>query len=187
MATSFTSNPNNSPPQGPAWASWMGIVAVVLGVLLTAAHGNEWMKQIVIARSTPAGDQVAAADCPRDELVEEGLSRAECRQMVANVRNLALSAPDWFPRFQTTLAVVGIIIAFISIVVGAALVNYRSWAPAAAVLTFGALAAVDVFGFIGAVNAGPILRDLYLWDILIWFYIHLMMTVGVVAGRHAQT
>jgi hypothetical protein len=43
-----------------------------------------------------------------------------------------------------------------------------------------------LIGFIGAVNTGPILRSLYLWDILVWFFIHLMMTVGIVAARHAQ-
>jgi hypothetical protein len=186
METSTSRDTMNRQAAGPAWASWLGVVAIVLGVLLTAAHGNEWMKQIVITESTPAGDQVPPPECPPDELVEEGLSLAECRQMVANVRNLALSAPDWFAGFQATLAAVGTVVAFLSIIIGAALVNYRSWAPAAALLTFAALATIDLTGFIGALNTGPVLRDIYLWDILLWFSIHLMMTVGVIAGLARQ-
>lgn len=176
-------NTSNRQASRPAWASWLGIVAVVLGVLLTAEHGTEWMKQVVITQSTAAGGKVPPAECPRDELIEEGLSRAECEQLVANVRNLVISAPGWFPAFQATLTAVGTIVAFISIIIGAALINYRSWAPAAAMLTFGVLATIDLIGFIAVLNTGPILREAYLSDILLWFFIHLMMAVGVIAGR----
>ena len=179
-------NVTSSRSAGPAWASWLGIIAVVLGIFLTAAHGNELMKQAVIAQSTPAGDQFPAADCPEDELEEERLSLAECEHMVAKIQGVILYTPGWFPGFQMALASAGITIASLSIVVGAALVNYRTWAPAAAVLTFGALTAIDVIGFMAVVNTGPILREKYLWNLLLWFFIHLMMTVGAVAGRHNE-
>lgn len=186
MATSQSSETNNALTQRSSWASWLGIVAVVLGVLLTAEHGNEWMKQVVITQSTPVGNQVPPADCPRDELAEENLSFAECEQMVSNIRNFVLAAPTWFPHFQATLAAVGTVTALLSIVVGAALVNYRRWAAVVAIVTFGALTLVDIIGFVGAVNTGPLLREVYLWDTLLWFFIHLMMTVGVAAGRSAE-
>jgi hypothetical protein len=182
----MSNNSHNASAGGPAWASSLGVVAIVLGILLTAAQGNEWMKQLVIVNSTPASGEVPSAECPPDELIEEGLSLAECEQMVANVRNLALSAPDWFSSFQATLAAVGTIVAFVSIIVGAALVNYRSWAPTAALVVFGALAAIDVIGFVGVLNTGPILRETYLWDYLLWFALHLMMMVGVIAARDSQ-
>lgn len=108
-----------------------------------------------------------AADCPPEELEEKGLSLAECEHMVANVKGIALSAPDWFPGFQIVLSGIGTVIAFLSIIVGAALVNYRGWAPTVAILTFAALIAIDVIGFMAAVNAGPILRQIYLGDILL--------------------
>ncbi|MGH8594804.1 MAG: hypothetical protein ACREV3_13430 [Gammaproteobacteria bacterium] len=182
----IVNNVTNSRSAGPAWASCLGIIAVVLGIVLTAVHGNELMKQAVITQSTPAGDQFPAADCPEDELEEEGLSLAECEHMVAKIQGIILSTPGWFPGFQMALAAVGIIMASLSIVVGAALVDYRSWAPAAALLTFGALTAIDVIGFVAVVTTGPILREMYLWNILLWFFIHLMMTVGAVAGRHNE-
>lgn len=160
----------------------LGIVAVVLGILLAAQHGNEWMKQIVVAQSTPEGGAVPAAVCPADELEEEGLSLAECEQLNANVRNLIVSSPEWFPGFQAGLAAVGTLAALISVLVGAALLNARRWARAAAIATFGILAAIDAAGFVGVVNTGPILRDMYLANFLLWFSIHLMMTVGAVAG-----
>ena len=56
---------------GPAWASWLGIVAVIFGILQTAEHGNEWMTQKVIAPGTAAVQGIAPR-CPEDELVEEG-------------------------------------------------------------------------------------------------------------------
>lgn len=158
-------------------------MAVVLGVLLAAGHGTEWMKQAVIADATPAHGQLPAAECPEDELIEEGLTLAECEQLVSNVRGFVVSAPPWFPGFATAVSATGTLLAIVSIVVGAALVVRRGWAPGAAVPVFGALALVDAAGFVGAVNAGPILRGVYLWDFLVWFVIHAMMTAGAAAGR----
>jgi hypothetical protein len=145
------------------------------------------MKQAVSGAPAIPAEQVSAADCREDELEEEGLSFAECRQMVANVENLTVSGPAWFRGVQIGLAGVGTIIALGSIVVGVALVDDRAWAPNCAVLTFAALAGLDVLGFTAAVNAGPVIRQLYLGDILLWFLLHLMMTVGVVAGRDSDT
>lgn len=177
-------------PSSPAWPSWLGVVAIVLGVLLAAEHGTEWMKQRVLVNATsvlmneaPTEDgQLPSAICPEDELIEEGLSMGECTALVDNVRRFLVSAPDWFYGFQTGLAAFGTALALVSILVGAALLDRRRWAPVGAAATFAALAAVDAAGFVAALGTGPILRDIYLWDWLVWFAIHLMMTVGAVAG-----
>jgi len=168
---------------GPAWQSWLGTVAVVLGVLLTAAHGTEWTKQRVLVHATPEGGVLPAAECPEDELIEEGLSVEECEQLVSNVRRYIVSAPEWFPGFQSSLAAIGTVLAVVSIGIGAALVDRRRWAPGAAVVVFGALALIDAAGFVAALNTGPILRDVYLWNALVWFFVHFMMTIGAAAGR----
>ena len=182
----MTSVTDSTAGAGPAWRSWLGIVAVVLGVLGAAAYGTEWMKQRVIVNATPADGRFPAAECPEDELIEEGLSVAECEQMVSNVRSYVVSAPAWFPRAQSWLAGVGTLLALLSIGVGVALVDRRPWAPAAALAGFGALSLVDGAGFDAAVNTGPILRDVYLWNVLLWFFVHLMMTLGAAAGRAAE-
>lgn len=187
MVTSFSHYSTGPQSEGPAWASWLGAITIVFGILLTTSHGNEWMKQAVITHSMPASGEMPAADCPPEELEEEGLSLAECEHMVDNVKGIALSAPDWFPGFQMVLSGIGTVIAFLSIIVGAALVNYRGWAPTVAILTFAALIAIDVIGFMAAVNSGPILRQIYLGDILLWFFIHLIMIVAAVAGRHGES
>lgn len=166
-----------------AWQSWLGVVAAVLGVLLAAAHGTEWTKQVVIANATPASGVLPAAECPEDELIEEGLSVAQCEQLVSEVRSFIASAPEWFPGYQTVLSALGTLLALASIAVGAALVNERRWAPGAAVAVFGALALIDAASFVGAANTGPILRGLYMWNFALWLVIHLMMTAGAVAGR----
>ncbi|MEQ8661417.1 MAG: hypothetical protein RLW62_11405, partial [Gammaproteobacteria bacterium] len=123
---------------------------------------------------------------PAEELEEEGLSRAECEYMVTHVAGMALSAPGWFPRTQTLLAGAGAILGFASIIIGGALVNYSVPAAGAAVLVFAGLVGVDALQFAVVVNTGPVLRDLYLWQILLWFLLHLMMTAAAIAGRHCE-
>lgn len=187
MATSFSDNMTGPALRVPAWASALGVVAVVLGVFLTAYHGNEWMKHSVMVSAMPASGQMPAADCPEEELEEEGLSLAECEYLVERVGGIVLSMPDWFPGTFITLSVIGTLLAFLSIIVGGAMVNYQSWAPAAALFVFGGLGLVDVLQFLTVVNTGPVIREMYLWNILLWLLIHLLMITGVVAGRDSET
>lgn len=169
-------------PELSSWVGWLGSVAVVLGIVLAATDGTELMKQAVSVEPAIPAEQVSAADCRADELKEEGFAFAECKQMVANIQSLTVSRPGWFRRLQIGLAGLGTILALGSILVGVALVDNRSWAPAGAILAFAALTGLDGVGFIAAVNGGPIIRQLYLGDILLWFLLHLMMTVAAVAG-----
>lgn len=178
-------SPSATPP-GPGWASALGAVAIVLGVFLSAFHGTEWLKQTVYVGAYPADGQLPAAECPAAELREEGLTEAECRYMVEHVRGLALSTPDWFPGVQKWLAGVGTLLAFASAVIGGALVQGREAAQKAAVGVFGGLALIDLLQFMAVVNAGPIIRDIYLWGVLLWFLLHLMMTAAALAGRHPK-
>ncbi len=177
-----SSRPSAPADSGPAWASWLGIAAVVLGLLLAAAQATELMKQAVIAHAAPAAAGAAAAACPADELAEEGLSAGECLQLVSNVRNLTVSAPDWFPPWQMALSAAGSMFAVLSVIAGVALLDRRAWAPGAAAASFAALTAIDAGSFVAVLNTGPILRDLYLWPLLSWFVIHLMMTAAAVAA-----
>jgi hypothetical protein len=182
METGSTNDQSSSSSAGPAWASWLGVVTIVFGILLVAVHGNELMKQIVIAPDS-AAVQDKLVKCPEDELEEEGISMAECELMATNVKNMIVSRPDWFRAFQISLTAIGTLAAAGSVLIGIALANYRKWAPTAAMVIFGGLLAIDLAGFIAVVNTGPLLRAAYLWDILLWFIIHLMMLGGAIAGR----
>lgn len=170
----------------PAWASILGVVAIMLGVFLTAVHGNEVMKQAVIVEHMPASGVMPEADCPPEELEEEGITVAECEYLIEHVKGTALSAPDWFPGVQMTLAGIGAILAFVSIIIGGALVNYAPSAATAAVAVFSSLAAIDLLQFAAVVNTGPTLREVYLGGILLWFILHLLLLVGAIAGKHTQ-
>jgi len=172
---------------GPAWASWLGVIAVLLGVLLTAWHGNEWMRLSVVGDPPFGVADMPAPACEADELAEEGLSPAECRQMALSVHDIRASSPDWFRCFHMAVSAAGVLFALLSVFAGIALVDYRRWAPGAAVLVFGGLAAVDVVSFIGVVNTGPLIRQIYLWNILLWFFIHTVMTVGAFTGRERES
>lgn len=177
---------NRQPGAGrsiPAWASALGVVAIVLGVFLTAYHGNEWMKNPVLTVAMPESGELPPAVCPEEELEEEGLTLAECEYMVNHVEGLMMSMPDWFPGAMMWLAVFGTGLAFASVIVGGALVNYSAGAVKAAIWVFGGLVVIDLLQFIVVVNAGPILRGQYLWHIVLWLLIHLMMMTGVLAGR----
>jgi hypothetical protein len=163
---------------------FLGIVAVLFGVLLAAAQGNELLTQKVIAPGTAAARDVPA-DCRADEAAQEGVSAAECELMVAQVRIVLASRPAWFRPFQMGRALAGLLAAFGSIVVGLGLVDDRRWAPSAAAATFGLLLALDVAGFTAALYTGPLLRALYLWNLFLWFAVHLCLTAGAVVGRRA--
>lgn len=143
------------------------------------------MIQAVIAPDSAAARNIPA-DCRKDEAKQESVSVAECELMVANVKIMIASRPSWFRGVQMGLALLGTLAAFGSILIGVALVDYRRWAPGAAVITFATLLALDGVGFIAAFYTGPLLRALYLWNILLWFSIHLSMTLGAIAGRHAE-
>ena len=164
---------------GTSRTSVAGIVVVVLGVLFAADQGTEWMKQAVIA-GAPHVHAVKPV-CPRDELEEEGLSVAECEHLLTNVRGYVSSAPGWFPAVKTVLSAIGTVLALLSIGTGAALVDRHRWATHAVLATFGVLVVVDLGNFIATVNAGPTLRAIYLYDVMLWFFIHLAVTVAVIA------
>jgi cytochrome b561 len=106
--------------------------------------------------------------------------------MVANVRIMIASRPEWFRPVQQGLALIGTLAAFASILAGLALTGSRRGAPAAAVPIFAALLAVDVAGFTAAFYTGPLLRALYLWNILFWLFIHMCLLAGAMAGRRAE-
>ncbi|ODN65869.1 hypothetical protein [Methylophaga muralis] len=171
----------------PNWASILGVVAIVLGVFLTAMHGTETMKQLVIPANMPVSGEMPEADCPLDELEEEGISLAECEFLVDHVKGIALSSPDWFPSTMMTLSLIGMLLAFASVIVGGAMVNFTSWSTTSAIVIFAGLALVDLLQFAVVVNSGPVLRDIYLWSVLLWFLLHLMLLVGAIAGRDHQT
>jgi hypothetical protein len=171
---------------GSAYPGSLGIVAIVLGVFSTAMYGNELMKQAIITQPVAGGEAIAPADCPADELEEEGLSLAECRQLAYAVHDISISSPGWFKSFHMAVSAAGTVLSLVSVVVGIALVDGRRWAATAAVSVFGALAVLDAVSFTGVVNTGPLLRQMYLWSILLWFFIHLIMALGAAVQRQAQ-
>ena len=156
----------------------LGIAAILLGVLFAALEGNEWMRQGVIEAAAPPTLELPAAECPEDELEEEGLSAAECEQLVSDVRSYLASRPDWFFEAQTALACIGTLLAILSIVAGAWLVNGRVGGAWLGLLVYSTLSAIDVGHFIAAQLAGPILRGIHLPPALLWFFVHLALALA---------
>jgi len=171
---------------GPTWASALGAVIVVMGVLLTASHATEWMKHSVLTSVAPSGE-VPAPSCPKDELEEEGLTVAECEYMVSRLQGLLASTPAWFPGLVGALSALGTLVAFATIFIGAALVSFRAWAPRAAAIALAALLLIDLGTFTAALNAGPIIRDVYLRDVLLWTAIHVILLAASMVGMHSMT
>lgn len=186
MATLLPDDPTRSSSPGPAWASALGVVAIVLGIFLTASNANEWMKLALIGEPAHTLESAPPIDCDPGELAEEGITVAQCHQMGVVIHNISMSSPEWYPGFMMTVAFVGTLVAAFSIFVGIALVNYRPWASTVALLTFAALTLIDLVSFLSVVSTGPIVREMYLWDVLLWFLLHIMMTVAAVAGHLEQ-
>lgn len=174
---------NNQNNTVPVWASCLGITIIIMGVYLSAAHGNQLLKYIVLD-GIPSVEMVEYKyKCPEDELEEEGITLAMCKQKTANVDTILLSIPDWFRGFQIGLMLSGTLVAFVSIFAGISLLEYRSYAPLAAVVTVSLLLLVDIAGFIAVVITGPLTRQLYLWDILLWCFVHAILLAAIFAGR----
>jgi hypothetical protein len=169
-------------PQGTGINSkWLGVVAVLFGILLLANHGNEFLKQSVLTPGS-AAELGVAADCRPDELEEEGLSLQECELMVSNVQIALVSSPAWFRSTMQWLSVFGILFATYSITSGIAFVGERKTNRTLVVLCFGGLVLLDLFIFVAAVNTGPLLRAQYLWSTLLWFFIHLSLLAAVLSA-----
>lgn len=172
----------------PVWASSVGIVAVLLGVFSTAWHANEWLKFVVVATPPYSIATMPEPDCDEGELEEEGLTLEECYQLAFVVHDISISSPDWFKSFHIGISIAGTALALASILIGIALVDYRPWAAAGAVAVFGAFTALDIISFIAVVNTGPLVRQTYLWLVLLWFFLHFVLTVAAWTGRrHEET
>jgi len=171
---------------GPAWMSWLGVTAILLGILFTASEGNEWMRQVIVDNATPANLELPAADCRADELEEEGLSFAECEQMVEAIRSYVVSRPVWFAGVQAWLAAIGTLLALVSVVCGAALANFRISAARIGAGIFALLAVIDAAHFVAAQQAGPILRAIHLPMALQWFVIHLALAIAFFVAQRQQ-
>lgn len=171
----------------PEWASRLGIVAVLFGILAAAGHANEWMKLAIVGTPPYSIATMPEPDCEPDELEEEGLSLEECRQLALAVHDISISSPRWFKSFHMTVSAAGMFLGLASIVVGIALVDYRPWAAPAAVQVFAALTLLDVVSFTGVVNSGPLIRQMYLWNVLLWASLHLALAVAAFVGlRHER-
>ena len=168
--------------------TWLGVVAILFGILLFASYGNELLKQLVIVPGSVA-DLGVSADCRTDELEEEELTLQECELMVSNVQITLASSPDWFRPLLISVSLVGCFAAIFSLFIGIAIVNGNDKADSLAVLGFSVLLLLDVITFVAAVNTGPLLRAQYLWSTMLWFFIHLSLLTAVIGCwriRHGE-
>ncbi|MFA9461062.1 hypothetical protein [Thiohalorhabdus methylotrophus] len=177
-------NPDESgidAPAIPAWASWLGAIAVVLGLYLAADFGVEASRQYVL--DFPSQEAWADSwECPPDELEEEGVSPVVCDEMASQVSSFLVARPDWFRGFQMGVALAGTGLALLSMVSALGLLNGRAWAPMATVAVFTAFAVLDAVGLIAVANGNPMLRDMYLWQWTLWLMLHIALAVAAYAG-----
>jgi hypothetical protein len=157
--------------------NWGGIVVVLFGLLFAASQANELLSLLVIEPDS-AADRGLSAACRPDELEEENLSLRECELMVANVQITLASRPEWVRGLLIPTSIAGTLIAVLSIFVGLGLAGRKHWAGQVAIYCFGLLLLVDLISFFAMVNTGPLLRARYLWNILLWFFIHLCMATN---------
>lgn len=166
--------------------NWGGVIVVLFGLLFAASQANEWMSLLVIEPGS-AVDRGLSAACRADELEEENISLRECELMVANVEIILASRPEWVRSLLIPTSMAGTLIASLSIFVGLGLAGRKRWAGQVALYCFGLLLLIDLIGFIAMVNTGPLLRARYLWNILLWFFIHLCMATKAFTDRVSET
>ena len=157
---------------------WIGVTSVLFGVLLLANHGNEILRQSVIA---PGVAIESAADCRPDELEEENLSLRECQLMVSNVQIILASSPSWFRSVSICLYLLGFVSALLSLVFGMRFVSSPNSAQRPLRASFVSLVTIDLLIFMAASTTGPLLRSIYLWPNLLWLFIHLALLAAVLS------
>ena len=163
---------------------WIGVTSVLFGVLLLANHGNEILRQSVIA---PGVAIESAADCRPDELEEENLSLRECQLMVSNVQIILASSPSWFRSVSICLYLLGFVSALLSLVFGMRFVSSPNSAQRPLRASFVSLVAIDLLIFMAASTTGPLLRSIYLWPNLLWLFIHLALLAAVLSYNSEST
>ena len=157
---------------------WIGVTSVLFGVLLLANHGNEILRQFVIA---PGVADESAADCRADELEEENLSLRECQLMVSNVQIILASSPSWFRSVSICLYLLGFVSAFFSLVFGMRFVSSPNSAQSPLRASLVSLVFIDLLIFAVVSTTGPLLRSIYLWPNLLWLFIHLALLAAVLS------
>ena len=161
---------------------WIGVTSVLFGILLVANNSNEILRQAVILPGSVA-ESAVAADCRSDELVEEDLSLKECELMVSNIQIMLASSPPWFRPITIFLYILGLVSALFSLVFGMRFVNSPESAQRPLYVSFVLLVGIDLLIFATTSATGPLLRSIYLWPTLLWFFIHLVLLVAVVSYK----
>ena len=158
---------------------WIGVTSALFGVLLIANYATEILRQAVVLPGSVA-ESAVAADCRPDELVEEDLSLKECELMVSNIQIMLASSPSWFRPITICWYIFGLVSALSSLVFGMRFVNSPESAQSPLYVSFVLLVGIDFLIFATTSATGPLLRSIYLWPTLIWFFIHLVLLVAVV-------
>jgi hypothetical protein len=164
----------------------LGCIAVLAGLLIAPWYANEGVKMWIVGSPPFTVDAQPPPACDADELEEEGLSLAECRQMADALHTVSLSSAGWFPPYHGFVSVAGTLAALLSVAVGIALIETRAWGAHGALLAFGVLCAIDVLAFVGVVNTGPLIRQAYLPVLLLVTAAHLGMTIAALAAHASQ-
>tara|TARA_Y100000994_G_scaffold223903_1_gene205143 strand:+ start:2283 stop:2828 length:546 start_codon:yes stop_codon:yes gene_type:complete len=159
---------------------WIGVTSVLFGVLLIANHANEILKQAVIVPGSVA-ESALAPDCRPDELEEENLSLRECHLMVSSVQIILASSTPSFRAASTYLYLLGCVFALFSMVFGMRFVNSPESAQRPLRTSFVLLVVLDLLHFTSVSTTGPLLRSIYLWPNLLWFFIHLALLAAIVS------
>jgi len=167
---------------GPVWAEWIGVLAVLLGAYLTASSSIHTIKQYVYALPITAAQRASELKCPKDELIEEGITVTVCKQMQASIETILVTTPKWFLTLQFWLGVEGIVLAAASIWAGMALVDWRPWAPRAFLTVAGGLILLELIGLVASAESGPMIRKEYLWDYLLWLALYIALATAVFAA-----
>lgn len=167
--------------ESPLWANWLGIMALIFGILLLGMQGTELLKHSVMLPDSAAARD-APPRCPEYDLEKDGLSIEYCHAMAGYIKSMIVTTPSWYRDYQVSASIVSVLVALVSIFAAIALIDNRRWAVQLALITFSILVLIDVVSIIATYNSGPLLRSIYLWDHLLWFFIHMILASASITG-----
>jgi len=166
-------------------AAGLGTIIVLFGLLAFASNANEILKQWVVAPGSAAELNIAP-NCRPDELEEEDITVLECQLLVSNLQIQLASSPVWFRSYTLILSSLTSMLALGSLIVGFSFVNRKEQGRKLGIFCFALLLIIDTSNFIAATATGPLLRAIYLWPALLWFFIHLSLLLAIWQSTSAK-
>lgn len=160
----------------------LGVSLLLFSLLFAAQSLTEFSRQLVFSEQRVANAGVIA-DCRIDELEEEGLSQQECELLLGQLLLGLESTPPWYRSFQLAVSLLAAVVAIACLPQAIALIRNSALRLSALSAALAILLIFDSASFVASLSLGPLMRAQLLWQLALWFFVHLSLLIAVLQCR----